>query len=63
MALALTRQTVTGTFWERVHSTSEITSGGTYIIVSAEGNYALVGNSSGNYKRVTLQTVKDNEKY
>ncbi|MBR6826285.1 MAG: CHAP domain-containing protein, partial [Oscillospiraceae bacterium] len=63
VALALTRQTVTGTFWERVHSTSEITSGGTYIIVSAEGNYALVGNSSGNYKRVTLQTVKDNEKY
>lgn len=63
IAFALTKQTVSGTFWERVHSTSEITSGGTYMIVSAEGNFALTGNATTNYRFVTLETVKGNEKY
>lgn len=65
VAFALTRQTVTGTFWERVYSTDEIVSGGTYIIVSAEGNYALCGSTStrSNYRAVTLETIKGNESY
>ncbi len=63
VALALTRETVTGTFWERVYSTDDLTADGVYMIVSAEGNYALVGNSSTNYKAVSIQTVKGNDQY
>ncbi|MBQ2445979.1 MAG: VWA domain-containing protein, partial [Oscillospiraceae bacterium] len=63
LALALTTETQTGEFWIRLHSTDQITSGGTYMIVSAEGNYALRGNSSTNYAAVTIQSVKANENY
>ncbi len=63
VAFALTRQTATGTFWERVYSTADIVSGGTYMIVSAEGNYALRGDNTNNYTAVTVETIKGNEKY
>lgn len=63
VAFALTRQTVTGTFWERISSTSQINTTDTYMIVSVEGNYALRGNNSSNYTRVTVQNVKANEQY
>ncbi len=63
VAFALTRQTVTGTFWERVSSTDQITADDTYMIISVEGNYALRGNNSSNYTAVTVQTVKANEEY
>ncbi len=63
VALALTRETVTGTFWQRLFSTDEIESGGTYMIISAEGNYALRGNRTTNYAAVTIEQIKANEKY
>ena len=61
-AVALTSETVTGNYWLRVNRTSELTSGGTYMIVSSDGNYALsVG--SNNYRHVQIQAVKGNEQY
>ncbi len=63
VAFALTRQTVTGTFWERISSTDQISENDTYMIISVEGNYALRGNNSNNYTAVTVQTVKANEEY
>ncbi len=64
VALAATSQTVTGDYWLRVDSLDEMVSGGTYMIVSVQGN-AAVGRVSSwtNYKAVTLRSVKDNEKY
>lgn len=62
-AVALSTETQTGTYWTRVTSTAELASGGTFMIVSAEGNYALRGNDSANYTAVTLQTVKGNTQY
>ncbi len=63
VAFALTRETVTGTFWERVSSTSQINTNDIYMIISVEGNYALRGNNSNNYTAVTIQTIKANEQY
>lgn len=63
VAMALTTHTQTGTFWTRVSSTSELNKNDTYLIVSAEGNYALVGNNSNNYKAVTISCVKGWEQY
>lgn len=63
LALALASQTQTGTFWTRVTTTAELASGGTFMIVSAEGNYALTGNEDSNFVPVTLQTVKGNTQY
>lgn len=62
-AVVLSNTTKTGQFWERVFSASELTSGGTYMIVSAEGNYALRGStsSSSNYTAVTIQAQKGEE--
>ena len=62
-ALALSDTTQTGDFWVRVKSLDEITADGTYMIVSAQGNYALTGNTSTNYTAVTVQTVKGNTQY
>ena len=62
-AVAVATDTLEGTFWTRVSSLDEITNDGTYMIVSAEGNYALTGNSSRNYQAVTVQTVKGNTEY
>ena len=63
LALALTTETQTGEFWIRLHSMDQITSGGTYMIVSAEGNYALRGDNSNNYTAVTIRSIKGNEDY
>jgi len=57
-AVAVTSDTVEGTYWTRVNTASDITSGGTYMIVSAEGGYALTGNNSSNYQAVVYQKVK-----
>ena len=62
-AVMLTSTVQEGTFWTRVDSTADITAGGTYMIISAEGNYALRGNANSNYQPVTLHTVKSNEEY
>lgn len=62
-AVALATENQTGEFWTRVTSTSELAAGGTFMIVSAEGNYALRGDNSNNYTPVTLQTVKGNVQY
>lgn len=64
-AVALSTDIQEGTFWTRVTSTAELNAGGTFMIVSAEGNYALVGNTStkNNYRGVTVQTVKGNTDY
>lgn len=63
VAVALSSETQTGTFWTRVTTTAELASGGTFMIVSAEGNYALTGDEDNNYVPVTLQTVKGNTQY
>lgn len=60
-AVVLSNTTKTGTFWERIFDTSEIVSGGTYMIVSAEGNFALRGDNSNNYTAVTIQAQKGEE--
>lgn len=52
--------TVTGQ-WKRVTSTSELTSDGTYLIVSAEGNHTLSYNSTGT--KVYMDSIKANEDY
>ncbi len=62
-AVVLSNSTMSGSFWTRVTSTSELTSGGTFMIVSAEGNFALRGDSSNNYIPVTLEAVKGNTQY
>ena len=62
-AVAVATDTLEGTFWTRVTNINEITNDGTYMIVSAEGNYALTGNSNRNYQAVTVQTVKGNTEY
>ncbi len=62
-AVVLSNSTMTGSFWTRVTSTSELAAGGTFMIVSAEGNYALRGDNSNNYVPVTLEAVKGNTQY
>ena len=61
-AVVLSNTSKTGQFWERVFSPSEITAGGTYMIVAAEANYALRGDNSNNYTAVTIQAQKGEEK-
>ena len=63
VALAITRETVNGTFWERVSSTDQLVAGETYMIVSAQGNMALRGDNSNSATQVTVTTVKGNEDY
>lgn len=60
--IALAATTQEGNFWRRVTSSAELTSDGIYMIVSAEGNYAL---SSGNPNgmKVYVDTVKGNTEY
>lgn len=62
-AVVLSTRNMTGNFWTRVTNTSELASGGTFMIISAEGNYALRGNNSNNYTPVTLEAVKGNTRY
>lgn len=60
-AVVLSNTTKTGQFWERVFSASEITAGGTYMIVSSEGNFALRGENNNNNTAVTIQAQKGEE--
>ena len=64
-AVLLATTTKTGTFWTRVTDKSELAAGNTYMIVSAEGNYALRGSTSNssNYTAVMLEAVKGNTDY
>jgi len=62
-AVATSADTLEGTFWTRVNSTADITTGGTYMIVSVEGNNALVGNSNANNRIVKPYQVKGNTNY
>lgn len=62
-AVALSNSTVTGSFWERVESVSELNTYDTYMIVSVEGNYALRGNANRNYTQVAVDMVKGNPGY
>lgn len=63
-AVALASEIQEGTFWTRVMSTDYLTSDGTYMIVSAEGNYAAQQNGNTTYSvPVTIQTVKGNTGY
>ena len=61
-AVALTSETVQGDYWLRVNNTNELTSGGTYMIISSDGNYALSSGSS-NYAAVQIHAVRGNEQY
>lgn len=61
IAVVLSNTVKEGQFWERVFSTSEIESGGTYMIVSAEGNYALRGNENNNSTGVMIHAQKGEE--
>jgi len=58
-AVALADDTLTGKFWNRIYDPADIVSGGTYLIISAEGNMAL--NGTGGNTAVQLQTVKSHE--
>ena len=62
-AVALTSNVQQGTYWERITELQDITSGGTYVIISAEGGYVLRGNSNENYKAVEYMAVKGNTDY
>ncbi len=50
------------TYWTRVTDPSQL-DGGTYLIISAEGNYALKGDNSDNSTAVHLEGVKGNTEY
>ncbi len=64
-AVMLASTTQTGTFWTRVTDKSQLTADGTYMIVSAEGNYALNGSTTlrSNHTAVQLETVKGHTAY
>lgn len=65
VAVMVASTKLTGTFWTRVTDTSQFNKNDTYMIISAEGNYALRGNTSSNsnYGAVLLETVKGNTQY
>lgn len=50
------------TYWTRVTDLSQL-NGGTYLIISAEGNYALRGDNSSNYTAVQVEGVKGNTQW
>lgn len=60
--IALAATTREGNFWKRVVSTSNLTDDGLYLIVSAEGNYALT-NADTNGTKVYLEPIKGNADY
>ena len=57
-AVVLPTEIKEGVFWERLFSTDQITEDGTYMIVSAEGNYALRGEKNNNYTQVQIEAQK-----
>lgn len=60
--VALAAATQEGKFWRRVSSTSELTADGVYLIVSAEGNYALT-RANTNGTKVYVEPIKGNADY
>lgn len=71
-AVTTTTTTQEGTFWTRVTKASDLEAGATYMIISAEGNYAIGVESSTSYwgtsysttaTGVTLHSVKGNTEY
>jgi hypothetical protein len=64
-AVMLAETTMTGTFWTRVTDKSQLIAGETYMIISAEGNYALNGSTSlsSNHTAIELETVKGHTQY
>lgn len=60
--VALAATTQEGNFWKRVTSTSELTADGVYLIVSAEGNYALT-RAGTNGTKVYVEPIKGNPDY
>ena len=62
-AVALTSELQEGIYWTRVTNKSQITANGTYVIVSAEGNYALRGDRNTNQKAVSVLSVKGHTEY
>lgn len=64
-AVMLASTTMTGNFWTRVTDMSQLTAGGTYMIISVQGNYALNGSTDldSNHTAVVLETVKAHTQY
>ena len=66
-AVTLANKTESGKFWKQIRNSSEIQSFHEYIIVSAEGNYALTNNrntsSRYNYTPIVMEPVKGNPDY
>lgn len=60
-AVAVASEPVQADYWKRVTSKEELTSDGVYMIVSAEGNYALNGNAGA--VQVAVEMVKGNPGY
>ncbi len=61
VALAATSQT--DGFWQRVTNINDLSAGETYVIVSAEGGYALTGNTGTSGTKVNVEMVKGNPGY
>lgn len=62
-AVALTSTVRNEGIWQRVTAKSQLTSGDTYMIISAEGTYALTGNSNNRATQVNVEMIKGNPGY
>lgn len=62
-AVMLADNAMTGTFWTRVTDKSQLIAGETYMIISVQGNYALLGDEDANNTAVVLKTVKSHTEY
>lgn len=60
-AVVLSSPKKTGQFWERIFSLNDLVSGETYVIVSAEGNFALLGENANNHSAVMIHAQKGEE--
>ena len=60
--IALAATTQEGNFWKRVTLVDELTADGVYMIVSAEGNYALT-RANTNGTKVYMDSIKGNTDY
>lgn len=62
IGFALTRDASFSQYWERVESLDELKAGEQYMIVSAEGNYALLGVTGDNAVPVQLDPIEGHRK-
>ena len=60
-AFALTRDSSFSQYWERINSLEDLNKDDQYIIVSAEGGYAMLGNDSANAVPVTMIPIAGND--